>query len=995
MRLNLNCRKADIKKIDIGKYRLVFDISKIKKPRLATTARLYIEHLNLPEFVDDAWGGTLGSNRGHLELFCENLEEENIDEDGYGNQTLIYSSPLISFHSFSNSDPMKISNFAVRGDFLRDKLVMTLCIYDQYGDPYDKATNLSTELDKTNAVYTDYVAKLNAWQLKNSNLETKVSAKERRIETLRTEYDALKTTSDDLEAEYNEAYANLLEELDERILATTSDLHRAKFTTFKEQLEKCSIDDEWDEISFLLTHIAKTATPPFDAASLQPILKKYTDTFYAYTKAYLITEAKNNDINLYNTATSKVMINPIITLSNPNLLDVKRVKDFKVPFAIPDPTSTATPPANLATGHIILNIFMSKKGKEIRAILNEIQGTTSAVAIGSKLLQIPVASIFKFYHPEEFRWVIGKNGTGANGTDVITRVSGGKFANFGNLRYGFTIIREKGNNSWKVEELPTQNNIDFNVGDVLLLKGQNFGGNVNNDITITVDAIHEPADIVYPGLATIMPNDTGTRTITITKSKLTNEYTATTVANLTKNLNIGDLLKIDGETLGGKSGTHDFVEEVVAVSQATREQDFDIPKLIDDPATAGLKIQNPDFEHRINSFQISDNASFAGKVVISDYAGSVKNDRKDYVITISSLNGVYTFSVNEPGTGFEEHDIIRIDGTVFNGKSGNTPATSTDSAENDLALIVTNAGLAGQLLALEAYDSTAPTNVSYSKVFSNPEKLYYARCPDEFKLKVETRIEDDAYYIDTEQFEYEPMDQVKQQDTFKIKGSLLKDFSKFPNNTAPYAHPPATDITNDLTFRIVELNPDEDRRQSLASTVGIADTTTLVRESNNSAITITITPNKAPKEAGPVGRLLLTTVTQKTAAPQEDIGRIKSFTVAGNSQITDSDKIQYETGTDQSALFPTIEFELTEILVSSINTNNTAVATAHTEMLDAKKLVQNTNSTSVSEINTDKLRNLNMSLVLYDEIPEYTQASKDAIVGNTYSRIMNNQFKRI
>ena len=53
MRLNLNCRKAIITKIDIGKYRLVFDISKIKKPRLATTARLYIEHLNLPEFVDD------------------------------------------------------------------------------------------------------------------------------------------------------------------------------------------------------------------------------------------------------------------------------------------------------------------------------------------------------------------------------------------------------------------------------------------------------------------------------------------------------------------------------------------------------------------------------------------------------------------------------------------------------------------------------------------------------------------------------------------------------------------------------------------------------------------------------------------------------------------------------------------------------------------------------------------------------------------------------
>jgi hypothetical protein len=372
--------------------------------------------------------------------------------------------------------------------------------------------------------------------------------------------------------------------------------------------------------------------------------------------------------------------------------------------------------------------------------------------------------------------------------------------------------------------------------------------------------------------------------ITIKRNKTTNDYTAHCDKSSTKNLNVGDLMRIDGETLGGQSGTHDFVQEVVAVTQASREQTFDIPKLIDDPITAGSKIPNPDFEHRINNFEISDNASFAGKVLISNYAGAVQNDKKDYKITISSLNGIYTFAVNEPGTGFELHDIISIDGTVFNGKSGNTPATALDSAENDLVLIVTSIGSAGQILALEHFDFTAPKTAPYVKVVSNPETLYFARCPNEFKLKVETRIEDDNYYIDTEQFEYEPIDQVKQQDTFKIKGSLLKDFSKFPNNTAPYAHPPATDITNDLIFRIEELNPDPDKRLSLASTVGITDTTTLVRESNNSPILITITPNKAPKEAGDVGRLLLTTVKQKTAAPQEDIGRIKSFTVAGNSK---------------------------------------------------------------------------------------------------------------
>ena len=193
-------------------------------------------------------------------------------------------------------------------------------------------------------------------------------------------------------------------------------------------------------------------------------------------------------------------------------------------------------------------------------------------------------------------------------------------------------------------------------------------------------------------------------------------------------------------------------------------------------------------------------------MLISNYAGAAQNDKKDYKITISSLNGIYNFVVNEPGTGFELHDIISIDGTVFNGKSGNTPATATDSAENDLVLIVTNKGSAGEILALEHYDYTAPSNTAYVKVVTNPETLYFARCPNEFKLKVETKIDDDEYYIDTEQFEYEPIDQVKQQDTFKIKGSLLKDFSKFPNNTAPYAHPPATDTTNDLTFSVIILD---------------------------------------------------------------------------------------------------------------------------------------------------------------------------------------------
>ena len=127
------------------------------------------------------------------------------------------------------------------------------------------------------------------------------------------------------------------------------------------------------------------------------------------------------------------------------------------------------------------------------------------------------------------------------------------------------------------------------------------------------------------------------------------------------------------------------------------------------------------------------------------------------------------------------------------------------------------------------------------------------------------------------------------------------------------------------------------------------------------------------------------------------MGRIKNFTVAGNSQIADTQtgKIQYEKGTDQTALFPSIEIELTENLTSSIESNNIVVSTAYNDVLIAKSLVSNTSESSITEIDQTKLKNLNMTLVLYDEIPEYTQASADAIIGNTYSRLVNNQFKRI
>ena len=113
-----------------------------------------------------------------------------------------------------------------------------------------------------------------------------------------------------------------------------------------------------------------------------------------------------------------------------------------------------------------------------------------------------------------------------------------------------------------------------------------------------------------------------------------------------------------------------------------------------------------------------------------------------------------------------------------------------------------------------------------------------------------------------------------------------------------------------------------------------------------------------------------------------DVGKIKTFTAAGTHVVTAETQ-------------PTLEIELTQDLIEDLSNIDTAINSKKTEVDNAKITLVPSKQIFQVEIDTRKLSNLNMGLVLYDEVPEYTQASKDAIVGNTYSRIMNNQFKRI
>ena len=68
----------------------------------------------LCEFIDDRFGRNNGNLYGYFELRCDNIDSNDFDSE-YGNtgNTIIYTSPLNNFGTFTNNDPMFISNFKI------------------------------------------------------------------------------------------------------------------------------------------------------------------------------------------------------------------------------------------------------------------------------------------------------------------------------------------------------------------------------------------------------------------------------------------------------------------------------------------------------------------------------------------------------------------------------------------------------------------------------------------------------------------------------------------------------------------------------------------------------------------------------------------------------------------------------------------------------------------------------------------------------------------
>ena len=171
MRLNLNFKDATILRVSENEFKISFDMSTLNKPRLSRDARLYLEHFNLPEFIDEQNGRNKGELYGYFELRCDNINDGTDWDSEYGQSgsVILYQSPLNNFATFTNNDPMYIRNFKINQDFFTNKLTFTLRIYDRLGKPFVSSQFVDTEIDELHSTYLIYKTKIDELNVLNTS----------------------------------------------------------------------------------------------------------------------------------------------------------------------------------------------------------------------------------------------------------------------------------------------------------------------------------------------------------------------------------------------------------------------------------------------------------------------------------------------------------------------------------------------------------------------------------------------------------------------------------------------------------------------------------------------------------------------------------------------------------------------------------------------------------------------------------------------------------
>jgi len=917
MRLNLNFKDATITQTIQSEYRIVFDLSNMIRPRLSQDARMYIEHLNFPEFLDEAFGDK-GQLRGYFELICENIQNDDYDSEyGNGGSCVLYTSPLVNFKTFTNNDPMYISNFKINSSFLKDKLVFILKIYDQNGYPYDTAETIINEVNINSPQYSTFNTAVK--ELDGLNTE---------LEGLKLKYKKIEAEIDDAEGDFavsqhelQKAYDDVKAQMEATIkFGNTVTRTKLKIELFKVLFQKFTKEN----ISYLFeVYInSKSTNSPFTPVSnLGKELRKYYNVYLVYVE----TEMKLNRLKYLRDALQSSN-NTIWHEVEPAFTTITTIKPelLNVDYSVPQVGGTKK------TGKITLDCFTSvSKSQQFITIYNIIpdSGDTNKL-VSNDILEIE-SSKFHSIIPETYTYTFVKSDVGDDDGVSLTTTKPKR-----DVKYIIDIKRETTYSapSTPPSAVPTSTTAysfslleskdkytivseGFSVGDEILFKGDYLGGESGtNDYTLEVETIEVPVAsevIKFTNILDIKYPSNGTFSLGIKRTNIagtdyildSEDYTKT------KEFNVGNTLNFQGTDLNGDDGVNDL--ELVVDDVIVDEKSY----TIDSTKTIYSKI-HPEINSTNTTIVDIAGAEITGRTP-ADFIINVKSVEDDYFITWDSAT--------DTSSGFEDGDEIKINGAVLSGITGT----------NDLNIIVTaDATANGKLLSL------------------TPNISSKSRLPKDYEIKIKVKANTPNYIVEV----INAGTDFKTGDVLTIEG----------NELGGKASSGAT-LNNQLKL-----------------VANVVNVTTAEGGFTTLTFTATGTPNS---DTGNIGQIKSVVVKGqgKFYPTLGKILKLKEKAGASKTPVT----VSAITKSKMTIKLPSV---LPKNYPRGIDIVNGLITTKYNDISTAKTALVTTSTkyiTSLSSYQKNKLKCMNMRLILYDEIPEYTQSSQHAITGNTYGRIQS------
>ncbi len=549
MRINLSFKDAKITQINECEFKIVFDLSSMNTPRLSPDARMYIEHFNLCEFRDEAYGEK-GNLRGYFELRCQNLQNSDWNsEDGNSGNCVLYRSPLTSFNSFTNNDPMLISNFKINQGFLSNSLTMFLKFYDQNGDPYTTSSSLFSEIDENTSEFTAHTTAI-------QDLDTSLKQREPVIKLLQNKEILLKQQQGKVSNATNilrTAQNNLFNDIENFTKLGTSPI-RAKIRVegFKLLIQAYNINDTiytFESINYALSGFQ----------TLKNVLKTYYQAFVEHLEETHILDQLTIDIgNLQSNTTA--IFEHFDTEFDPTSLLLKPDTQIGVGYEVIVPGGTNK---NGTCSITYFNAPSATIPKKV-IVVDDIQQTTGTLN-KNDILEID-SSIFESIIPQTFTYKFVKD-TDASPTGLsFVDTTGTNFSNDRKkaLRFSFEVVRSS-TSAYTITFTNLVENVNdgfskgFEDGDVITIDGTIMDGvSPANDLTITIPTVVTYSANTTKSFSTLDDGDSTKGTIDIDigiDNTGVNDYVLT-INDLTStsNFKVSDEFVIKGSLLDGVDG---------------------------------------------------------------------------------------------------------------------------------------------------------------------------------------------------------------------------------------------------------------------------------------------------------------------------------------------------------------------------------------------------------------------------------------------------------